>query len=358
LSETLPELVPPEIRAAHPKQKEKQLDALLSTNPLLFDRYLSGAVEVDVDALCDGESVTICGIMEHIEEAGIHSGDSACTLPPQSLPAETIAELERQTKSLALALNVGGLMNVQYAIKDGEIYVLEVNPRASRTVPFVAKAIGEPIAKLAARVMAGEKLSDLRFDATPKPHIAVKEAVFPFGRFPGVDTVLGPEMRSTGEVMGIDHDFAFAFAKSQLAAGHIIPTEGTVFVSVHGDDKKRMVEPVKLLMKNGFRVIATGGTQAYLSEQGLNVDLVKKVLEGRPNIVDAINNGEVQLVINTTAGASSQRDSRPIRQAALVHKVPYYTTVAGAAAAATAFDAYLNGTLNVQPLQDYFVEPA
>jgi carbamoyl-phosphate synthase large subunit len=325
-----------------------------SKRPLLIDRYLSDAIEVDVDCLADGKDTRIAGIMEHIEEAGIHSGDSACSLPPYSLDAKTIAELERQTRELALALNVGGLMNVQYAIKNGDIYVLEVNPRASRTVPFVAKVIGVPVAKIAARVMAGEPLSSFGLESPHFEHIGVKEAVFPFARFPGVDTVLGPEMKSTGEVMGIDHSFAVAFAKSQIGGGSRLPREGTVFVSVRDADKPRILEAMQLLDSLGFRVIATGGTQRYLAAQGVKAEKVNKVAEGRPHIVDAIRNGGVQLVFNTTEGAMALADSRSLRRAALLHKVPYYTTLSGAVAAAQGIKAYLGGDLEVRALQSYF----
>ncbi len=322
--------------------------------PLLIDRYLSDAIEVDVDCLADGRDTYVAGIMEHIEEAGIHSGDSACALPPHSLSAETIAELERQTRALALALNVGGLMNVQYAIKDGDIYVLEVNPRASRTVPFVAKVIGMPVAKIAARIMAGEPLASFNLKPKQLHHVGVKEAVFPFARFPGVDTVLGPEMRSTGEVMGIDLTFELAFAKSQIGGGARLPRAGTVFVSVRDADKERILPTVKLLAQLGFKVIATSGTQRYLSEHGVQAAKINKQLEGRPHIVDAIKNGEVQLVFNTTEGAQALTDSRALRRAALLHKVPYYTTLSGAVAAALGIKAYLGGDLEVRALQSYF----
>jgi carbamoyl-phosphate synthase large subunit len=322
--------------------------------PLLIDRYLSDAIEVDVDCLADGKDTRIAGIMEHIEEAGIHSGDSACALPPHSLDRSTIAELERQTRELALALDVVGLMNVQYAIKNGDIYVLEVNPRASRTVPFVAKVIGVPVAKIAARIMAGEKLSGLKLDIPPVRHVGVKEAVFPFARFPGVDTVLGPEMKSTGEVMGIDRSFPVAFAKSQIGGGSRLPREGTVFISVRDADKPRVLPAAQLLASLGFRVIATGGTQRYLIENGIKAEKVNKVGEGRPHIVDAIRNGGVQLVFNTTEGAIALADSRSLRRAALLHKVPYYTTLSGAVAAAQGIKAYLAGDLEVRALQSYF----
>jgi carbamoyl-phosphate synthase large subunit len=291
--------------------------------------------------------------MEHIEEAGIHSGDSACSLPTHSLDAKTIKQLEDETRALALALKVGGLMNVQYAIKDGKVYVLEVNPRASRTVPFVAKTIGIPIAKIASLVMAGvQKVKGVK---APKiDHIAVKEAVFPFARFPGVDTVLGPEMRSTGEVIGLDRDFALAFAKSQLGAGVELPRSGTVFVSVRDSDKPRVLTAIRILDEIGFKVMATGGTQRFLIENGIQSTKINKVLEGRPHIEDAIRNRQVQLVINTTDGNKAISDSKSLRRAALMQKVPYYTTMSGALAAAEAIQALKAGNLEVQPLQAYF----
>ncbi|WP_299473040.1 carbamoyl-phosphate synthase large subunit [uncultured Roseibium sp.] len=351
---TLPELVPAEVRAKYPNDKTGQINTVLGTNPLLFDRYLDGAIEVDVDALCDGKDVFVCGIMEHIEEAGIHSGDSACSLPPFSLSEDIIAELKRQTTALALALEVGGLMNVQYAIKDGEIYVLEVNPRASRTVPFVAKTIGVPVAKIASRVMAGESLASFGLTEKTLDHIAVKEAVFPFARFPGVDTILGPEMRSTGEVMGLDQAFGTAFAKSQIGASIGVPENGTVFVSMRDPDKEGVVEAVRNLEAAGFAIIATGGTQKYLEDKGITVKKINKVLEGRPHIVDAVKNGDVQLVFNTTEGAQAIADSRSMRRAALLNKVPYYTTLAGSVAAAKGIAAHKAGSLEVRPLQSYF----
>jgi carbamoyl-phosphate synthase large subunit len=323
-------------------------------SPLLLDRYLTDATEVDVDCLADGKDTYIAGIMEHIEEAGIHSGDSACSLPPFSLDKKMIAELERQTRELALALKVGGLMNVQYAIKDGEIYVLEVNPRASRTVPFVAKVIGIPVAKIAARVMAGESLASFKLKPPTYKHKAVKEAVFPFARFPGVDTLLGPEMKSTGEVMGLDYEHHTAFVKSQLGGGAKLPKKGTVFVSVKDDDKPRILGAIKTLAEAGFKVIATSGNQRYLAEHGVEATRVNKATEGRPSIVDAIKNGDVQLVFNTTEGATALSDSRSLRQAALLHKVPYYTTLSGAVAAAQGIKAYLVGDLEVHALQSYF----
>jgi carbamoyl-phosphate synthase large subunit len=336
-------------------------------SPVLIDQYLSRATEVDVDAVADGVDVYVAGVMEHIEEAGVHSGDSACSLPPFSLRPDTIAELKRQTVEMAKALNVRGLMNVQFAIEEPlsdapRIFVLEVNPRASRTVPFVAKTIGLPLAGIAAKVMAGTPLASFKLVDKPYDHIAVKEAVFPFARFPGVDTVLGPEMRSTGEVMGLDWRrpgeppmaaFARAFAKSQLGGGVRLPAKGVAFVSVREADKAFILEPVRLLKAAGFDVIATGGTCAYLREQGLAVEPIKKVLEGRPNVLDRMKNGEVQLVFNTTEGRQSLQDSFSIRRTALMMKIPYYTTAAGALAAAQAIAAAPEGALEVRSLQSY-----
>ncbi len=323
-------------------------------SPVLIDSYLSNATEVDVDAICDGKDVFIAGVMEHIEEAGIHSGDSACSLPPYSLKGPVIAEMERQAKVMALALNVVGLMNVQFAIKDDEVYVLEVNPRASRTVPFVAKVIGLPVAKIAARVMAGEQLSSFKLKQKKLSHVAVKEAVFPFNRFPGVDVLLGPEMRSTGEVMGLDTTYDMAFAKSQLGAGMRMPQAGTVFISVKDADKAKILPAMKKLIDMGFKLVATGGTQRYFEEKGVPSTKINKVLEGRPHVVDAIKNGEIQLVLNTTETRSSQSDSKPIRQTALMQKVPYYTTLPGILAVTKAITAQREGKLDVKPLQDYF----
>jgi carbamoyl-phosphate synthase large subunit len=334
--------------------------AVSDKRPLLIDRYITDAVEVDVDCLADGKDSYIAGIMEHIEEAGIHSGDSACSLPPHSLDKTTIDELERQTRELALALKVGGLMNVQYAIKNGDIYVLEVNPRASRTVPFVAKVTGIAAAKIAARIMAGESLASFKltpqnFEPGAAKHIGVKESVFPFARFgSAVDTVLGPEMKSTGEVMGIDRDYNVAFVKSQLGGGSRLPKTGTVFVSVRDADKSRILEATRLLTGLGFKILATSGTQRYLAENGVTAVKINKVAEGRPHIVDSIKNGEVHLVFNTTEGATALNDSRSLRRAALLHKVPYYTTLSGAVAAAQGIRAYLGGDLEVCALQSYF----
>ncbi|HEY5338386.1 MAG TPA: carbamoyl-phosphate synthase large subunit, partial [Rhizomicrobium sp.] len=323
-------------------------------SPVLIDGFLHHAIEVDVDAICDHDGdVFIAGIMEHIEEAGVHSGDSACAIPPHSLPAKTIAEIERQTVAMARALQVRGLMNVQYAVQGDDIYVLEVNPRASRTVPFVAKAIGLPVAAIAARVMAGEKLASFNLKKPHPDHIAVKEAVMPFNRFPGVDVVLGPEMRSTGEVMGLDTNFGRAFAKSQVGAGLKLPLSGTVFISVKDADKDLTLKPARELLEMGFELVATRGTAKFLRDNGLEVKVVNKVLEGRPHIVDAIKNSEVQLVFNTTEGTQALADSFSIRRTALHQKVPYYTTIAGAAAATQAIAALRTGSLEVAPLQSY-----
>ncbi|MBV9569957.1 MAG: carbamoyl-phosphate synthase large subunit [Alphaproteobacteria bacterium] len=323
-------------------------------NPVLIDAFLNNAIEVDVDAICDhAGDVFIAGIMEHIEEAGVHSGDSACSIPPHSLSKKTITEIERQTIALARALEVRGLMNVQYAVQNGDIYVLEVNPRASRTVPFVAKAIGLPVAAIAARVMAGERLADFDLHRGERTLIAVKEAVMPFNRFPGVDPILGPEMRSTGEVMGLDENFGLAFAKSQVGAGLKLPLSGTAFVSLKESDKPASVEPARQLLEMGFEIIATRGTAKFLREAGLEVRVVNKVLEGRPHIVDALKNGEVQLVFNTTEGAQSLADSFSIRRTALQQKVPYYTTIASSVAATQAIAALRQGTPDVRPLQAY-----
>ena len=323
-------------------------------SPVLIDSYLRDAIEVDVDAICDGDDVVVAGILQHIEEAGVHSGDSACTIPPYSLPENIIAEIRRQTELLARNLHVLGLMNIQFAVKDGEVYLIEVNPRASRTVPFVAKAIGAPIAKIAARVMAGEKLKDLPPINLDIDYIAVKEAVFPFARFPGVDPVLSPEMKSTGEVMGIDKDFATAFAKSQLGAGMPLPMSGKVFVSVKDSDKAVILPAVKQVLDLGFEVCATGGTADYLASEGLTVERVNKVAQGRPHIVDKIKDGEIALIFNTTEGWQSLKDSEEIRRSALFGKVAQYTTAAGGVAAAQAIAALGQRELEVRPLQDYY----
>ncbi len=347
-------------RAMEIVDNQKQLDRYINEavhvsgdSPVLLDSYLRDAIEVDVDALCDGENVFVAAIMEHIEEAGVHSGDSACALPPHSLPDDILAELEVQATKLAKALNVIGLMNVQFAIKEKDIYILEVNPRASRTVPFVAKVIGYPIAAIASELMAGAKLEKFNLKKTKFDHIAVKEAVFPFTRFPGVDSVLGPEMRSTGEVMGIDKDFAMAFAKSQLGGGIKLPTKGTIFVSVKERDKERVVEPVQKLQNLGFTIVATSGTARFLSENGIEAKQINKVLEGRPHIVDAMKNGDIDLVFNTTEGSKALADSKSIRQTALLYHIPYYTTLAGICAISLAIAAISEDNINVTPIQDY-----
>ncbi|UVO53208.1 carbamoyl-phosphate synthase large subunit [Sphingomonas sp. SUN039] len=352
-------------RAMEIVDTEAQLEHYIATAvqvsgdaPVLIDRYLRDAVEVDVDAIADGKQVVVAGILQHIEEAGVHSGDSACSLPPYSLAPEIVAEIARQAEVLATALSVRGLMNVQFAVKDGEVYIIEVNPRASRTVPFVAKAIGAPIAKIAARVMAGEMLADLPPIDLDIPHIAVKEAVFPFARFPGVDPVLSPEMKSTGEVMGIDSDFARAFAKAQLGAGTILPASGKLFVSVKDTDKPVVLPAVRQLAALGFTVIATDGTARYLAGEGVTVERVNKVAQGRPHIVDRVVDGDIALIFNTTEGWQSLKDSESIRRAGLMNKVPQFTTASASVAAVQAIAALQNSDLEVRPLQSYHLRLA
>ncbi|MBA3896900.1 MAG: carbamoyl-phosphate synthase large subunit, partial [Sphingomonadaceae bacterium] len=347
-------------RAMEIVETPAQLDHYIATAvqvsgdaPVLIDRYLRDAVEVDVDAIADGTDVVVAGILQHIEEAGVHSGDSACTLPPYSLAPDIVAEIARQADLLARALDVKGLMNAQFAVKGSDVYIIEVNPRASRTVPFVAKAIGAPIAKIAARVMAGERLADLPKIDLDVPHIAVKEAVFPFARFAGVDPVLSPEMKSTGEVMGIDMDFAIAFAKSQLGAGTVLPAGGTLFVSVKDSDKPVVLPGVRELSALGFDVVATGGTADYLEAEGIAVERVNKVAQGRPHIVDRIKDGGVALIFNTTEGWQSLEDSKSIRRSALMGKIPYFTTAQAALAAARAIAALRERGLEVRSLQSY-----
>ena len=323
-------------------------------HPVLVDKYLEDAIEVDVDAIADGKQVVVAGIMEHIEEAGVHSGDSACSLPPYTLGAAVVEEIRRQTVALAMELGVIGLMNVQFAVRDGDIYVLEVNPRGSRTVPFVSKAIGAPLAKLAMKVMLGRTLAQLGFTQAPAPaHMSVKEAVFPFTKFAGVDVLLGPEMKSTGEVMGIDADFGWAFAKSQSAAGVSLPRGGTAFISVKDQDKPAALDVARTLRRLGFRIEATRGTAAYLKEHGVDCAAVNKVTEGRPHIVDHIKNGEISLVVNTVWGQASQADSASIRREALQRGVPYCTTMPGARAAGRAVEAMLKKGLTIRSLQEY-----
>ncbi|HEX8194488.1 MAG TPA: carbamoyl-phosphate synthase large subunit [Allosphingosinicella sp.] len=323
-------------------------------SPVLIDQYLRDAIEVDVDAVSDGKDVCIAGVMQHIEEAGVHSGDSACSLPPYSLPDDIVAEIERQTRALAMGLGVVGLMNVQFAVKDGLVYLIEVNPRASRTVPFVAKAIGTPIAKIAARVMAGEPLMQFLPIHRDIPHVAVKEAVFPFARFPGVDPVLSPEMKSTGEVMGIADNFEIAFLKSQQGAGIQLPAGGTVFVSVKNSDKPVITPAVRAIVELGFKVVATGGTADHLAAEGIEVERVNKVAQGRPHIVDKIKDGEIDLIFNTTEGWQSHRDSASLRASALMSRVPYFTTAAASAAVVRAIGAARDRNLEVRSLQDYY----
>jgi len=322
-------------------------------NPVLIDRFIENAIEVDVDALCDAENVFIAGVMEHIEEAGIHSGDSACSLPPQTLHPNVLKKIHQQTRELAFSLNVIGLMNVQFAIKNDEVFLLEVNPRGSRTVPFVAKSTGNQIAKIAAKIMSGEKLSSMKTLTSKQKHVAVKEAVFPFARFPGVDVFLGPEMKSTGEVMGIDKDFGIAFAKSQLAAGVKLPTAGTVFISVKDSDKRAFVEICNILIGSGFKILATEGTTKYLNIAGIAAKRVNKVLEGRPHAVDAMLSGQIDLIFNTAQGVASIRDSLSLRQTALTNNIPYYTTVSGSRAAVAAIVALQKIKISAKSIQDY-----
>jgi carbamoyl-phosphate synthase large subunit len=342
----------------------QQLDYYIATavavsgnSPVLIDRYLRDAIEVDVDAICDGTDVIVAGVLQHIEEAGVHSGDSACSIPPHSLSPETVREIERQTRELALALKVKGLMNVQFAVKEDAVYLIEVNPRASRTVPFVAKAIGRPVAKIAARVMAGEPLAGFGPIGRDLNYVAVKESVFPFARFPGTDPVLGPEMKSTGEVMGIDKDFNIAFAKSLIGAGMILPQKGTAFVSVKDADKDNIVPAVEKMVELGFAIIATGGTAAHLQGKGLPVASVNKVAQGRPHIVDRLLDGDIDIVFNTTEGWQSLKDSHSIRTTALQRKVPYFTTAAASLAAARSIEALRGHALEVGSLQSYYSAP-
>ena len=358
----------------HLKRYINEAVVVSGDSPVLLDSYLSGAVELDVDAICDGTDVHVAGIMQHIEEAGVHSGDSACSLPPYSLDKDIIEEIKVQTFALAKALNVVGLMNIQFAVKDGDIYLIEVNPRASRTVPFVAKATDSAIASIAARVMAGEPLSnfpkrapyqpDAGYDVnTPMadpmtladpdmPWFSVKEAVLPFARFPGVDTILGPEMRSTGEVMGWDRSFARAFLKAQMGAGMVLPASGRAFISIRDTDKTEvMLDTARILLGQGFDLVATRGTQGWLAGHGVACSVVNKVYEGRPHVVDMLKDGGIQLVLNTTEGAQAVEDSKPMREVALYDKIPYFTTAAGAHAAARAIQAQAEGEVEVKSLQ-------
>jgi carbamoyl-phosphate synthase large subunit len=324
-------------------------------HPILVDKFLEDALEIDVDALCDGERVVVGGVMEHVEKAGVHSGDSACALPPYSLGDDQVATIKRQTRALALELGVIGLLNIQFAIKNETVYVLEVNPRASRTVPFVSKAIGVPLAKHATKIMLGRTLVDLGFaEEREVSHIAIKEAVFPFIKFPGVDVLLGPEMKSTGEVMGIDRDFRKAYVKAQIAAGSPLPTSGKVFISVKNRDKRAALGVAKRLAEMGFSLVATAGTAKLLTLQGMTVEMVHKVGEGyRPNIVDLMKRDEIALVFNTPEDGRARKDSYSIRRTAVTQNIPYYTTVDGAQAALGGIEALLKGEISVQSLQEY-----
>ena len=323
-------------------------------NPVLIDSFLKNAIEVDVDALCDGTETYIAGIMEHIEEAGIHSGDSACALPPQTLSKDILNEIVNQTTILAKSLKVIGLMNIQFAIQEDKIFILEVNPRGSRTIPFVAKATGIPLAKIASKVMIGDKLSSFNLKRKEMSHISVKEAVFPFARFPGTDIILGPEMKSTGEVMGIGSTFGEAFAKSQLGASINLPTKGQVFISIKDSDKKNIIPIAQKLSDLGFKICATFGTAKILNENQIETNYIKKVIEGRPNAVDSMISDEIQLVINTVEGSNAIKDSFSLRQTALLNKIPYYTTLQGAHAATLAIKVIKEKVLEVKSIQSYF----
>jgi carbamoyl-phosphate synthase large subunit len=323
-------------------------------HPVLIDKFLEDAVEVDVDAICDGRTAVIGGIMEHIEAAGVHSGDSACVLPPYSIKPDMLDEISAATKAMAHELNVVGLMNVQYAIKEDRLFVLEVNPRASRTIPFVSKATGVPLAKLATKVMLGKTLEELEFTVEKQPHYtSVKEAVLPFNRFPDVDTLLGPEMKSTGEVMGIDDLFGTAYAKAQLGAGQKLPKNGTVFISVQDSDKPAVLKAAAQFHAGGFHILSTRGTSAFLEEHGIPNEIVEKVSMGRPNVVDAITNGKIQLIVNTGTGGESTQDGYFIRRSALKFNVPYTTTVSGAIAMSRGVAAWKSKSLSVCPLQEF-----
>ena len=321
-------------------------------NPVLIDRFLSDAIEVDVDAICDGSEVFVAGIMEHIEEAGIHSGDSACSIPPYTLKEDIIKEINALTKRLAFDLKVIGLLNIQFAIKEKEIYVLEVNPRASRTVPFVSKAIGIPVANIASRVMAGQKLSTFNLKSKNNKMYAVKEAVFPFNKFPEVDVILGPEMKSTGEVMGFDENFGMAFAKSQTSSNNLLPSKGTAFISVKDKDKEKILTNVKKLISLGFKICATSGTAKFLISKGLKCKIINKVNQGSPHIVEKLSSKAIDLVINTTEGAESIADSFSLRRSTLVNKIPYFTTLASANGCVEAIESLRKNILKVKALQD------
>jgi len=336
-------------------QLNKYIDEAIKvsgSNPVLIDKFLNDAIEVDVDAIADGEKVFVAGIMEHIEEAGIHSGDSACSVPPYSLKKEIIDEIESQTTRLAIALEVVGLINIQFAIKDNEIYVLEVNPRASRTVPFISKAIGIPVAKIAAKIMVGEKIEKFNLKKGNKNTFAIKEAVFPFNKFPNVDVLLGPEMKSTGEVMGIDKNFGLSFAKSQMACGNSLPVSGTAFISVKDKDKKNALDFAKKLKGLNFKLCATSGTAKYLNSNGIHCKKINKVRDGSPHIVESLNAKNIELVINTTEGTKSVSDSYSLRRSALINKIPYCTTLAAANACIQAIDSLKNNEIKVKAIQE------
>jgi carbamoyl-phosphate synthase large subunit len=323
-------------------------------HPVLIDKFVEDAVEIDVDAVSDGKVTIIGGIMEHIEEAGIHSGDSACVLPPYSISPTMLEEITRATKAMASELDVVGLMNVQYAIKNDRLFVLEVNPRASRTIPFVSKATGIPLAKIATKVMLGKTLKDLGIVSEKIPaHISVKEAVLPFNRFPGVDTLLGPEMKSTGEVMGIDSDFGSAYAKAQFGAGNLLPDKGTVFISVKDRDKEAVLPVASQFHDMGFTIMATRGTSSFLMDRGITNNMVNKVSVGRPHVVDAIKNQEIQIIVNTPSGGETKRDGYEIRRAAIKFNIPYTTTIAGAMAMCKGIAALKKKSLSVKTIQEY-----
>lgn len=361
---TLSSLLPEDMQSPLLADRSEHLDWLLAKNPLLFDSYLTDAIEIDVDCLCDGDNVFVAAIMEHIEEAGIHSGDSACFLPTRTISKDLLEKLEEQTIKLAQSLQVRGLMNVQFAIKDNVIHVLEVNPRASRTIPFVAKALGLPLARIATRLMLNESLNEAfaAYDAPMRPvslpYVAVKEAVFPFARFPNIDPLLGPEMRSTGEVMGLSSDYALAFAKAQIAAGSDLPLTGTLFVSVKREDKPKILPAVTKLAELGFKILATTGTKNFLTERGIEASHINKMLEGHPHVEDAIHSHQIHLIFNTTNSLSAISDSKSLRRTALEHAIPYYTTVAAANAVALAIERLLTGHLTVCSLQEYYKKQA
>jgi carbamoyl-phosphate synthase large subunit len=339
------------------EQLQKYINEAVSVSgdsPVLIDSFLRNAVEVDVDAISDGNETFIAGIMEHIEEAGIHSGDSACALPPQTLKKDIIKDIIDHTNKLAKELNVIGFINIQFAIQDENIFILEVNPRGSRTIPFVAKSIGIPLVKIAALIMTGKKLSDFKLNTFKMEHISVKEAVFPFARFPGTDVILGPEMKSTGEVMGIGSTFGEAFAKSQLGANVNLPLSGQVFISIKDGDKTNIIPIAKKFSELGFSICATFGTAKALNDNNVETKYIKKVIEGRPNAVDAMLSNEIQIVINTAEGTNSIKDSFSLRQTALLNKIPYYTTLQGANAATLGIKAMKNKKLDVKSIQSYF----